>query len=225
MKRGYSTLVITFVALGALAAPTRAGIVPARGLAQMRHPVPAVDANACKQKHVGTNVYSDPVTLYFPTDCGASGSMTVPGIMEGPNSFGMVAQACVSPQPIVGGSKACPDSSVNPKNLCTQAASTFWYVSTKFQAKILNGSGSYQVTFKSGTFPIVFTSSALIVPGYTYGLCVLTPSGAVVQDDFATGNGVSPQGDSIDLTMTLPAGYLTFDYREVFLLYFESKAA
>lgn len=205
-------------AAGSGAPVTRSGVID-------EHARP--NGNTCKQDRTSAKNYGAPVTIDFPIDCGATGNITVPSVkMSGSSdSFGQFTHVCVSPAPIVVNGHSCPASSVNPQGLCTQASSTFWYMMTRFNAVRLNGYGSWHVKFDSNTFPIVFSSSTLIAPGYVYGLCVLSTSGSVIQDDFASGNTVTPNGDTIDLNMVLKKHYLHYNFDETVDLYLESQPA
>lgn len=186
-----------------------------------------LNGTTCKQDRTSAKNYGSSVTINFPVDCGATGSITVPSVkMSGSSdSFGQFTHVCVSPTPIAVHGHSCPYPSVNPQGLCTQASSTFWYLMTHFNAVRLNGYGSWHVKFNSNTFPIVFSSSTFIVPGYTYGLCVLSTSGSVIQDDFANGNGAAPSGNTINVNMVLKKHYLHYNYDETVDLYLESRPA
>jgi hypothetical protein len=178
----------------------------------------------CKERSASEKSGGQSITIAL-SDCDTSGSFTIPGFQEFGSSrpWGMWTRVCESAQSIVPKSKACPAASFNPSGLCRQASSTFWYIESTFKAIMLDGSGAYIVGFNSNTFPISFASPTRIVMGKRYGLCVLSTGGVIIQDDFATGNGVAPTGDSISLTMALTSAYTTFMFGETIDLYLESK--
>lgn len=185
-------------------------------------------AGGCKQSHFGAKNLYNPVKISLNSNCGVTGSITIPSVTESGSdrAYGMLTQICENAQPIVAKGRACPKASWNPAGVCKRATSTFWYMTIKFKAVILNGSsGDYHVVFNSNAFPIVFTSSAFITPGKTYGLCVLASDGTLIQDDFTSGNAVNPSGNTINLQMVLTTPYLSFDYEELINLYLESKPA
>ena len=210
-------------------AATCSSVTPARGDAAVFGRA-AINARAntgsdCKQARSKRLSYGfDYYPVAFPAICNTSGTITVPTFTQTGSSsnYGMWTFVCANDQPVFGTRSHC-SATPDPRHFCKQAKSTFWYMSVTFKARNLEGSGGMNIQFHSGTFPIAFTSSTYIQPGYVYGLCVIGPDGKI-QDDFGRkGHPVSPSGNTINLTMVLPQQYLFFYYKEYFALYLESK--
>jgi hypothetical protein len=164
----------------------------------------------------------------FPTDCGASGSLSTPGFQQwgsGPSEFGMNTFFCESPQLIyrTGLGKFCYNEP-SPYGVCKQAIGTFWYLEAGFKARTLDGYGGQYIELDSNIFPLSFTSSSLIVPANVYGLCVLA-DGSLMQDDFASGTAVAPNGNTANMQMVLASQYVEFFGSEGFTIYLEAAPA
>src|ERR1700685_44025 len=159
------------------------------------------NASSCDQKHRNATLTTAGEKMRFPKDCGVTGYFRVPGITNPSPSDPQVIYLCVSPDPIYV-SGHCSGGRSN-KN-CTEANSTFWYATAAQEY----GYRDEPTDYTSNKFPIKFTSSTLVVPGNQYGLCVVDGiTQDVIQDDFASGHTVTPQGDTIHLEVVLPASY------------------
>ena len=179
---------------------------------------------SCQEKKFGAR---NSGTFGFPGDCGAGGSIGVPSFYQSGSSseFGMNDFFCESPQSIYGfgKSKFCYGEG-SPWGHCTQAYATFWFLEVGFHARTLDGYGGEYISFNSNIFPISFSSSTYVVPGNKYGLCILA-GGGTMQDDFANGTAVSPNGNTINMTMVLAPQYVSFWGGEGFTIYLEAAPA
>src|ERR1700685_624339 len=160
------------------------------------------NAARCAQEHRHATLSPAGEKMRFPKDCGVTGYFSVPGITNpGPPSYTQVMYLCVSPDPIyISGQCSGGRSDKN----CLEASSTFWYATAAQEY----GYRDEPTDYTSNKFPIKFNSSTLVVPGNQSGLCVVDGGTQdVIQDDFASGHTVTPQGDTIHLEVVLPASY------------------
>src|ERR1700722_9718984 len=122
---------------------------------------------ACKSVH-GEMASSDGgprETIVLPEDCGNALTVTIPRITETGSSyeFGMNTVACADPQPSIHPKSACMGTSEPPVS-CAQPASTFWALTLRMHARIPTGSGGTHIRFDDDKMPIVFHSSAFVIP-------------------------------------------------------------
>ena len=178
-------------------------------------------STTCGIEHRDNTLASTELTMHFPADCGVTSVVRVPAVtnLQSPPQTMFI---CESPQWITRRSRCYVG--LNPDGSCQQANSTFWY-----EMIVLNGSSSenQRTVFASRKFPLKISSSALILPGYSYGLCLIDfATRTIMQDDFASGHTTAPSGDIVHLTIELPSSYhSSFPDGDIFELFFESKPA
>src|ERR1700722_4257816 len=138
----------------------------------------------------------------FGDDCGSTVTISVPTITQSGSSSGngMLTRACSGLVPPDRPKNECGGESGPPAE-CVRPRSAFWEVTLAMNATLLDGYGDPYITFNDSRFPVTLRSSALIVPGNTYGVCATGPNGAIVQDDFATGKHVTATSDLLRINM------------------------
>jgi len=178
------------------------------------------NASSCSQLAKHTTLKSTETTMRFPEDCGVTGDIRIPAVtnLQSPLQY---ISLCENADPIggIGERRGCTGSESDAN--CQQANSTFWY-----DTLTLHGEGAeVRTDFVKSTFPVKFSSSTFIQPGYLYGLCVVDEmTSDVLQDDFASGNAVAPSGDTIKLKIVLPSSFeSSIEDNDALDVFFESK--
>jgi len=220
------TLYAILTACGGGSSPTTAGSQSASSAYQrptrVKNTSEAVwpNGSSCSQLDRHTTLQSTKVKASFPPDCGVTGNIQIAGVtnLSSPPEF---AALCENSNPITGdGERRGCNGSESDAN-CQQANSTFWY-----DTLTLHGEGAeVRTDFVKSTFPVKFSSSTFIQPGYLYGLCVVDEmTSDVLQDDFASGNAVAPSGDTIKLKIVLPSSFeSSIEDNDALDVFFESK--